>query len=779
MSNIGLNIGLQGLLSSQASLDTIGHNITNANTPGYSRQSLEIGTATTVRVRNLLMGNGVQASVVRRTVDQLLNARLVVQQSGVSRLDARLSVLGEAEGLLGNTSESGLGKSMQSFFTALSNLSATPEDPVLRSGAVQSASQLTSQFNQLATNVDVLRDDTIERLQAHVDAVNELAEQISGLNKQISATESSGVTANDLRDRRENMLRELAKLVDAKAIEDSRGAVRVLVGGSMLVSPTTFNQMQLSADSDGTLELEIEGQSGVVTVTSGAIGGLLQVYEDTLPQISAQLDSIAHNWILELNRVHTTGLGGDGPFKALVAANPFEDVDGDGAVDDELLANSGLPFDVVDGELVVNVTNTATGALDKHVVSIDATRATVADLVAELNTIGHLTANIDGQGRLHVFAEPGYGFDFSSRLDTNPDAVGSFGGGQASITSASDGPFALADGDTLQLTGPAGSFTVTFDAADFAQIGAATSEELAAAINADPNAQANGLVASVVGERLVLQTAGSGATESFSIDGGTALASFGWNAATTVTGHDSAVSVTIGGIYSGSNNDAYQFVPNMDGVIGTTAGLKVLVYDQAGQQVAALDVGAGYNPGDELEILNGVTLKLGYGTLSASDNDTFRLDVTADSDTSDILPALGLNVLFTGEDALSIGVRADLEASPSLLASSISGAPGDGSNLLALMAFDESEISGLSNVSFAASWADIVSSVGLDIDSSRSAYDAEEFLMQSLDARRDQVSGVNVDEELVNMMTSEQAYNAAAQFIRVSADLSDELMRLL
>ncbi|MCC6408096.1 MAG: flagellar hook-associated protein FlgK [Planctomycetes bacterium] len=779
MSNIGLNIGLQGLLSSQASLDTIGHNITNANTPGYSRQSLEIGTATTVRVRNLLMGNGVQASVVRRTVDQLLNARLVVQQSGVSRLDARLSVLGEAEGLLGNTSESGLGKSMQSFFTALSNLSATPEDPVLRSGAVQSASQLTSQFNQLATNVDVLRDDTIERLQAHVDAVNELAEQISGLNKQISATESSGVTANDLRDRRENMLRELAKLVDAKAIEDSRGAVRVLVGGSMLVSPTTFNQMQLSADSDGTLELEIEGQSGVVTVTSGAIGGLLQVYEDTLPQISAQLDSIAHNWILELNRVHTTGLGGDGPFKALVAANPFEDVDGDGAVDDELLANSGLPFDVVDGELVVNVTNTATGALDKHVVSIDATRATVADLVAELNTIGHLTANIDGQGRLHVFAEPGYGFDFSSRLDTNPDAVGSFGGGQASITSASNGPFALADGDTLQLTGPAGSFTVTFDAADFAQIGAATSEELAAAINADPTAQANGLVASVVGERLVLQTAGSGATESFSIDGGTALASFGWNAATTVTGHDSAVSVTIGGIYSGSNNDAYQFVPNMDGVIGTTAGLKVLVYDQAGQQVAALDVGAGYNPGDELEILNGVTLKLGYGTLSATDNDTFRLDVTADSDTSDILPALGLNVLFTGEDARSIGVRADLEASPSLLASSISGAPGDGSNLLALMAFDESEISGLSNVSFAASWADIVSSVGLDIDSSRSAYDAEEFLMQSLDARRDQVSGVNVDEELVNMMTSEQAYNAAAQFIRVSADLSDELMRLL
>ncbi|MCK6445891.1 MAG: flagellar hook-associated protein FlgK [Planctomycetes bacterium] len=779
MSNLGLNIGLQGLLSSQSSLDTIGHNITNANTPGYSRQSLEIGTNTAVQVRNLLMGNGVQATIVRRTVDQLLNARLIGQQSGVSRLDARLSVLGEAEGLLGNTSESGLGKAMQSFFTALSNLSATPEDPVLQSGAVQNASQLASVFNQLATNVNVLKDDTIARMQAHVDAVNELAEQISGLNKQISATEASGVTANDLRDRRENVLRELAKLIDVKGIEDARGAVRVLVGGSMLVSPTTFNQMELATSGDGSLEIRMQGQTDSLGITGGAIGGLLQVYQNSLPTISNELDELAKNWILELNRVHTTGVGGSGPFTSLVAANTFSDVDGDGVVTDELLSNSGLPFDVVDGEVVVNVTDLATGAIDKHVLAIDASRATVSDLVNELNSLGHVTATVDGQGRLHVFSEPGYGFDFSARLDTNPDAVGSFGGGQATITSATDGPYALADGDTLQLTGPAGTFTVTFSASQFAQIGAATADELAAVINADPNMQTNGLVATVVGERLVLQTAGSGASESFSVDAGSALGALGWSAATTVVGHDSAVSVTIGGSYTGSANDQYTFVPNMDGVVGTTAGLKVFVYDQSGQQVAALDVGAGYNPGDELDVLNGVTLKLGFGTLSASDFDVFQVDVTADSDTSDLLPALGLNALFTGDDALSIGVRNDLLATPSLFASSQSGAPGDGSNLLEMLEFDAADVAGLGGSSFGATWADLVSSVGLDIDSSRSAYDAEEFLMQSLDARRDQVSGVNVDEELVNMMTAEQAYNAAAQFIRVSAELGDELMRLL
>ncbi|MCE9593701.1 MAG: flagellar hook-associated protein FlgK [Planctomycetes bacterium] len=778
MSNIGMNIGLQGLLASQSSLDTIGHNITNANTPGYSRQSLEVGTATSVRIRGLLMGNGVQASVVRRTVDQLLNARLVAQQSGVSRLDARLSVLGETEGLLGNTSESGIGKSMQAFFTALSNLSATPEDPVLRNGAVQSASQLASQFNQISTNLSGLRQDTIGRLQGNIDAVNTLAEQISGLNKQIKSTEGSGAMANDLRDKRENALRELAKLVDTRVVQDG-GSVRVLVGGSMLVSPSTFNRMELATAADGTLGVEIDGQAGAVTVGGGAIGGLLQAYQQVLPGVSTQIDALAHNWILEMNRTHSTGIGADGPFASLAATNAFVDVDGDGSVTDELVANSGLPFDVTDGAVTVNVTDRATGALEKHQLALDAAHTTVADLLTQLDSIDHLNANLDSQGRLHVFAETGFGFDFSTRLDTNPDAVGSFGGSQASLSTPADGPFALADGDTLQLTGPSSTFSITFDAADFAQIGAATADEVAAVINADANAQTNGLTASAVGGRLVLQTVGSGATESFTVDSGSALAALGFTAATTVTGDDHAVGAAIGGSYTGSVNDQYTFVPNMDGVIGTTAGLKVLVYDSGGTQVASLDVGAGYNPGDELDVANGVKLKLGFGSLSATNNDVFRLDVTADSDTSDLLPALGLNGLFTGHDAATIGVRADLVASPSLFASSTSGASGDGANVNALLALDDAEVSGLSNSSFGASWADVVTGVGLDIASSQNAFDSEDFLMQSLDSRRDQVSGVNVDEELVTMMASEQAYNAAAQFIRVSADLSDELMRLL
>jgi flagellar hook-associated protein 1 FlgK len=298
-------------------------------------------------------------------------------------------------------------------------------------------------------------------------------------------------------------------------------------------------------------------------------------------------------------------------------------------------------------------------------------------------------------------------------------------------------------------------------------------------INADPNAQANGLVAGAVGDRLVLQTAGSGASETFDIDGGTALGALGWSAGTTVAGHDLAVSVEISGAYTGDTNDRYTFVPTMDGTVGTTNGLKILVLDSTGAQVAALDVGVGYVPGDEIEVLNGVRLELSYGTLSATDHDVFELDVTADSDTADLLSALGLNGLFTGYDAGSIGVRADIITDPILLAGSQSGAPGDGTNLLALLELDDQTVGELGQITIGQYYSDIISGVGLQIGSTESALDAELFLLQSLEARRDQISGVNVDEEMVNLITSEQAFNAASQFLRVTAELSEELMSIL
>ena len=780
MAILGLSIGLRGLLTAQANLDTVGHNISNANTPGYSRQTLQVSTGRTLNIRGLIQGTGVQGDVVVRTVDNLLASRITTQVSTLSRLQSRYSSLSDTESFLGVNTKGGIPELMQGFFSGLSSLSTDPDGNVLRAGAVQSTVALSSRFNQLSTSAESQRRETVLRLESEVSEVNALAREIGKLNKQITNSETGVQVANDLRDRRSLLIDKLAGFVDVRTVEDQRGATRILVSGAMLVSPTSAESMQLISDpSTGEISLRISGSTEDVRATGGSIGGLVGVLTDFLPKLRSDLDTFANALMLEFNRVHSTGLGSEGPFNQLQGAQTLEDRNGTGSVLDDLLAQSGLPVDIKSGELYVNVTDEQTGEMVKHKFNIDADRMTVGQFMGELNAIPYLSTAVDSQGRLQIFSDSGYGFDFSRRMDATPDNVGSLGGGRASLASVGAGPFAFAVGDTLDFTGASGSFSITINPDSFKQVAAATAEELAAVMNADSNLQANGLAAAVVGGHLVLQSAGSGSGESFDVTGGTGLAALGWSPGTTVTGQDSSVSTAISGTYDGGRNGALIFRPNMDGDIGTTPGLKLKVFDETGVQVAELDVGPGYTPGDKIDVIDGVIAEFSLGSLSATNNDVMYLDVVDDADSSDILPALGLNVLFTGSDADTMSVSEEIINNPALFASSETGAVGDASNLLRMLDLESADIVDLSGVSFSESFSDLVGSIALEINSLENTVEAEEILLDSLGARRDQVSGVNVDEELVLLIEQEQAFNAASQYIRVISELTNELMNII
>jgi flagellar hook-associated protein 1 FlgK len=779
MSSLGLNTGLKALLAAQARLETIGHNVSNATTPGYSRQTLEVANSGSIFLHGVLTGTGVEAQVVRRTVDLLVQARLTTQTSTVSRLETRVSTLSQAENLFAAGSAGGLGQLFKKFFASLTSLSATPEDKSLAANAVSGASDIASKFNLLSSGAGDLAADAVQRVKNEVGVVNQLAERISRLNAQILATEPGGAPANDLRDQREQALQELARFTDVRAVEDERGAVRVLVGGQSLVSTVGFQRLEVVTNSPTDVSVRLKGSNVDAAIAGGSIGGLLGVLAEFLPGLRDNADQLAHEFILEMNRVHSTGMPAGGPQSSLVGSNALQDLDGDGQVTDELLAQAGLPFEVKDGELFVNVTHLASGTVSKHGIPIDAARTTVGDLVNALSAVPNLGASIDGQGRLQLQADSGFGFDFSTRLDTTPDAVGSFGGGPATLGTPAAGPFALAIGDTLDFSGPLGPFSVAFQPQQFQSIGQATAAEMAAVLNADGNFQANGLTASDVGGALVVQTSTGGPAQSFTLTGGTAVAALGWTAGSFAQGQNLQVSPVISGAYTGGANGVWTFRPSGDGTIGTTAGLQVDVFDERGARVARLDVGAGYQPGTELVVADGVKVAFGLGNLSATNHDQFRLDVLADSDTSDLLPALGLGGLFVGSDAATIDVRADILESPELLATSKSGAAGDAGNLLRMLQLGEDAVAGLGGQSFTAHYAEVSGGVSLELASAQDAAESESFLQQSLAAQRDQVSGVNVDEELARMIEAQQAYSAAGEYIRVINDLTAELMNIL
>jgi flagellar hook-associated protein FlgK len=778
MSSLGFDIGVRALLTAQTQLETIGHNLTNANTPGYSRQTTLVETAIPQTIRGLIQGGGVQTGAIQRAVDFVLQGQLARQSSSLGRLDSRIDTLTQIETLLGGTSDSGPSALLQKMFASINSLSATPDDSVLRTTTVQSAVTLTGRLNQLSGDMLDLSRGVAGQLDNAVQNVNTLAQKISVLNREIVNLEGSTSSANDLRDQRDQALSELAKYVGVKAVDNGHGAIRVLVDGRMLVSPVAVDKLQVHQDTvDGSVSLQIGGAD--VDISSGQVGGLLGMAQTHLPALSRKLDTLAASLIYEMNRVHSTGVGSDGPLQALHGSNAPSDENGDGNVTDELLARSHLPFDVRSGVLVVNITNRATGAVEQHQIAIDAATTTVGDFIAALDGLPHISASLDAHDKLAMQADTGYGFDFAARLDTSPDAIGSFGGGRASIGTAGNEPFALANGDTLDFVGPASSFTVTLQGTSFANIASASADELAAALNADANFQSNGLVANVVGGSLVVQTNTAGASQSFTLAGGTALGALGWTAGTVVSGSDVAATPHISGRYTGASNGTLTFRPNMDGSIGTTPGLMIDVFDSSGNRVTQLDVGPNYHPGDKLDVVDGVQVSFDYGAISASHNDVFQLDVIADSDSAHVLPALGLNGLFTGHDAGSIDVRADIAADPSLLAASLTGAPGDAGNLLRMLAVESKSLAGFDNASIGEGLPQVVGDVAFDLDSANSARSSEQQLADSLTSRRDAISGVNTDEELAHMVEQQQAYSSAAQYLKVLNDLSNELMNIL
>ena len=782
MVGLGLQTGLRSLLTAQYALDTIGNNISNANTDGYSRQRVSIAGARPLLRGGQLVGAGVEARDIRRTVDELLLRRINGQVSVTGRLQAQLTGMQEAEGLFGEPDGLGLSGLMDDFFQSVSGLASSPSDSILRTGMAQAAVEMASQFNGLMSGLGTLTDDVSSAIDARVAEVNQLASSIAGLNLEIAGVEASGLTANDLRDTRDLELKELAELVDVSTQEGQNGSVVVLVAGNMLVSPTQSYSMLTTTDTNGDTALQVKGAVGFVPVTGGAIGGLMRLSKDFTPAVQEDLDLIARNLILEVNRAHSTGIPASGPFSLLKSQNALVDQDLDGNFSDELLSDSGLPFDVLDGELYVNMTDEATGDVTKYKIDISSASTSVGDLLQELNDIPNLSAGLDAFGRLSLIADAGYGFDFSARLETQADAAGSFGGGQATISSSAE-PLNLAQGETLNLTvlPSATPVAITFDSSDFADIGNATAEEVVAVINADASASAAGLAATAVDGRVVLQTAGSGASAGVTLDPSTAAAGLGWTAivGTTTFGNDTAVDVQLDGPYTGTSNDKYTFVPVGDGTIGTTPGLVVEVYNEAGQLVSSLSVGDSYQPGQPLAVADGVTVSFGLGDISETAGDFFAADVVADGDTSDLLVAMGLNAFFTGTNASDIAVREDIVLDNSLIASSMTGFEGDNGALLDLLAVQDLGSSELGGRSVAERYGTLVGELGFEVASATTALQAGATLQISLEQRREAVSGVNVDEELVDLMRFEQAFQAASRYISTVNRLADELLAIL
>ncbi len=234
----------------------------------------------------------------------------------------------------------------------------------------------------------------------------------------------------------------------------------------------------------------------------------------------------------------------------------------------------------------------------------------------------------------------------------------------------------------------------------------------------------------------------------------------------------------ISGQYEGDVNRELSVSVIGTGTIGKTPGLLAQVTDEStGKVIAEINIGEGYEAGSELAVTEGVSISFGGGDVTDSDSFTTRL--IADSDSTGILSALGLNNFFKGSDAKTIDVETRIVENPNELATSRSGDIADTTNLNGLLTLREAHTMGEGRLSFEDFLGETSSEIGFRVQTSQSLYRNISELNYQYQTEIASVSGVDLNEEMVDLANYQKSYEAAVQVMRTMETMMDELLALV
>lgn len=327
-----IGIGTGALLAFQRALSTTGHNISNANTDGYTRQRTTLVTSEPLQFGSGYRGTGVQVGQIERVYNRFLDAQVNVADSELQRLTVFQSLASRMDRLLSDPA-SGLSNVMQQFFDAAGDVASDPGSITARDVLLGQAGLLAGRFNDIGRQLDDMQLQINDEIRLQAEEINGFAKSIAGLNNQISLATSAGITANDLLDRRDQLIQELSGRISIKTVAQQDGSLNVFIGsGQPLVTggmagrlaghPNSFNSAQL--------DIGIENGNAIIDITSivggGRLGGLIQFRESALSPALNQTGLIAEAIAREVNRIQITGRDLNGATGVALFTEPGPEV---------------------------------------------------------------------------------------------------------------------------------------------------------------------------------------------------------------------------------------------------------------------------------------------------------------------------------------------------------------------------------------------------------------------------------------------------------------------
>ncbi|MFO7761573.1 MAG: flagellar hook-associated protein FlgK, partial [Desulfobia sp.] len=316
-----LSIAKGALLAQQTAINIAGHNVSNVNTPGYTRQRLDLTTHEPTPEGVGYIGNGVKGQEVSRLYDRFMTERIMDQESTLQNLDSQMQMMRAVETSFNEAPGLALNELMSEFWNSWQTLTNHPEESATRQSVVQKGEMVIAQLHNMHSELVQNRYDIGDNIEAAVIDVNSLTSQLADLNANITSSESESKQINDLRDRRDTLVKELSGFLDINYFETSSGAYTIIMndGHSLVEDKEAWNiswsdnQLNwITESSDGSV-LEMPIASG--DETGGKLGGWMEVHNQLIANqpenYMGRLNSLAESLIREVNQVHSQGVGLD------------------------------------------------------------------------------------------------------------------------------------------------------------------------------------------------------------------------------------------------------------------------------------------------------------------------------------------------------------------------------------------------------------------------------------------------------------------------------------
>lgn len=397
--DIARNIAFSGLWATQVQISVASANIANADTKGYTEKTANQASSITSGV-----GTGVTVTGITSSVDKLLLKSLIGANSDLGSAGTINSYLTELAQLYGNTASSSssttgtsLANTLAAFGSALTSLSGSPGSASLQSNAISALNAVATQLRETSGNIQKLRANADQDISASVGDVNTDVQQIADLNAEIRQQGATGGSTADLEDQRNTALQDLSSKMNVSYFTASNGDLQVYTSSGQSLVDTmahtlsyapaanvTASTSYSAGSSSGFSAITLNGVDVTSQITSGKIGALITLRDQTLPAAQSQLDQLAQQLASNLNAVSNQG----------TAVPPPASLTGTATV------NSASALSAT-GKVRLAVTDQSGNLVSYSDLDLSS-YATVGDLVSAINGISGLTASVDSSGHLKI-----------------------------------------------------------------------------------------------------------------------------------------------------------------------------------------------------------------------------------------------------------------------------------------------------------------------------------------------------------------------------------------